>query len=203
ERLFVHPQLPDDLRPRVEAVLAERRRVAEMISDLSQRIDEATRQWPGPFGHGGYAAVTGSAHATRWVGPGPNPGGRPALAPLPHGWIDDDETAWPAQFRDALAVAVRGTGNQAQRQAVQLRFGLGRTRRVLTPREIAHRVGCDHGRVSELVRVATNAIRVTATKPLPARPGANHRASLIAAHLPNRILSSATDIDFDFVTALP
>jgi hypothetical protein len=177
DQMFFHPQLPGDLRPRVEAVLAERRRIATLVGDLSRRIEESTGQH-------------------RRANHGADEGTHSHLSP---GWFEDRDDARPGQFRTAFATAIRRTNNDRQRQATQLRFGLGRARRVLTSREIASRVGCRPAQVPELVRAATTAMHAATVKPQPARLDAYHRACRTAAHIADRVMA---DAGVDFSTAV-
>jgi hypothetical protein len=188
--MFFHPALPADLRPRVEAVLAERDRIAGAVRDLRERIAQFLDPHQGEPDSGPESLWTGS----------PVPPGRPApqpLAPLPDGWITDTEPV-AQQFRAALATAIRRSDSRTRANAALLRYGLGRTRRPLANPEVAQRLGISVGRAQQAIMACVNAIHLTAVAPLPSSPTAHQRASLITAHLARQILG---DLDLTPHTA--
>jgi hypothetical protein len=43
--MFFHPDLPDELRPRVDAIVAEQHCIGETIRQLSERLEQLPAPW--------------------------------------------------------------------------------------------------------------------------------------------------------------
>jgi hypothetical protein len=217
EQRFFPPDLPADLRPRVDAVLAAQQRTAKLVKGLSDRIaglikDDASLNDQGLSGPGpGRRRPTpldpeqssASAAAQR-------PRSRSDLTPPSLDWLTD-EPAGP-QFRVALAAAIRHSKTRPRIEAALLRYGLGRTRRPRTVAEIASKLGITAGTAQQRVNDCLHDIRLAVPVAHSAAPTAGERACIIATHLANQTLGDldlnaddglATRIAELLTTALP
>lgn len=179
-QMFLHPDLPTELRPRVDAVLAERTRIADAVRQLSNRIDQ--------FLGDNKPDTTPAASAAA-----------PRLQPpqLPDEWLQPDQPI-SEQFRTALATAIRRDDSRTRADATLLRFGLGRPRRPLTSREIAAKLNVRAATVAQNVQACLSDIHSAALDRPSGRTNARRRASLTVAHIANQILG---DLDLEEPTA--
>jgi hypothetical protein len=195
-RRYVAPDLPDDLRPRLDGVLAEQNRIAGAVGAFLTRTDaylaEQDIRPADDVGSGGARLML--------LDPTDVPGEvrhqRPArrfpvvfeLTAPPADWLSDDAPA--GQFRTALRTAIRRHDKDKQREAALQRYGLGRTRRPVAVADIARTAGVTTGAVTRWIRDCVGSVYANAVMPLHPRMTAGDRASHIVAHLADQALGN-------------
>ncbi|MGH8898660.1 MAG: hypothetical protein ACRDZ4_16990 [Egibacteraceae bacterium] len=182
---FLNPANPPDVRARVDAALAERARLAEMVAALDRRIAETLAAFEkaeaqAPFDL--YEAIGGGVPA--WRPPPP--------VRVPQEWIDRSRPL-PEVFVDAFQQAVRLNGLPRERRVVALRFGLD-GQPGLTFREIGLDVGHSPNRAREFVRDVLSKIRTEARRGQPGPEwGPGRRASGILVHIATDVIGDPKD----------
>jgi hypothetical protein len=199
EQRFFAPDLPADLRPRIDAVLAAQQRTAELVQQLADRID-AVVQDDAPLdarglsgsgvGRGRPAPLDpdqplASVTTQRFMP-------RPELTPPNLDWLTDEPAG--RQFRSALAAAIRHSKTRPRTEAALLRYGLGRTRRPRTVTQIASKLGVTAGTAQQRINDCLREIYLAVLAARSPAPTAGERACIVATHLANQALG---DLDFD------
>jgi Sigma-70, region 4 len=206
---FANPSNSPEVRERIQIIVAEQARIAELVNDLDRRLEEALAEaerqraalappllelcghqlahpggWPGvcllPAGH-------------------PGPHGLPAWQPPPYGrerirvpaaWIDHARPL-PQVFADAFTMAVQGLDSPRERLVATLRYGLdggpGRTFQ-----QIGRALDRSPARARQLLWNAVSGIALAPLGPDPAW-SPHQRACGIAVHLATEVLGDPTD----------
>jgi hypothetical protein len=190
---FFNPSNPPDVRQRVEEVLAERARLAELVAELDRRLAEAAaltepepepyetfsgRPWPAdsPFDFSGFL----------------RPKKPPPPPRIPEDWINR-LLPLPEVFVDAFMQAVRLNGLPRERRVVALRYGLdGQPGR--TFREIGDELGLSPSRAREFLRDVLYRICgvVRHAQPDP-EWDASRRACGLVVHIAAKVLGDPND----------
>lgn len=181
---YAAPDLPADLRPRLDAALAEQDRRAALVDALAGRIDDALAQRPD---------ATGTPPPARLGDPDDEQ--RPWRPPLPvpePGWLTDKPIG--AQFRAALAAGLRHAPNQNRASTAMLRYGLGRARWPRTAAELAAQLDVAATTVGQRVNEAVSDLLRAAAAPKRSTPVAMRRAAVIAVYLADQAVGSL-DVD--------
>ncbi|MGH8886998.1 MAG: sigma factor-like helix-turn-helix DNA-binding protein [Egibacteraceae bacterium] len=182
---FLNPANSPEVRARVDATLAERARLAEMVAALDKRIAEADahfdfQRWEESVGyvpHPGCAQQTAGLYGE--VGPCVFPLGHIGSCSMypcdqmdrefgptwvPQEWIDRSRP-----FAETFAEAVRGVVGEREQRVVMLRYGLdGNPGR--TFREIALDLGRSPSRARSLLKKAVNQVRASPLRNAPRGP---------------------------------
>ncbi|MGH8899636.1 MAG: sigma factor-like helix-turn-helix DNA-binding protein [Egibacteraceae bacterium] len=222
---FLNPANSPEVRARVDAVLAERARLAEMVTALDKRIAEADahfdfQSWEESLGFVPYpdcAQQTAGLYGE--VGPCVFPLGHTGSCSMypcdetdrefgptwvPQEWIDRSRPL-PEVFVETLVEAVRGVVGEREQRVVMLRYGLdGNPGR--TFREIALDLGRSPSRARSLLGKAVNEVRMTplrgSSKGPPGRRvrvssewPPERRACGIVVHLATEVLGDVTNAD--------
>ena len=208
ERRYIAPDLPADLRPRLDAVLAEQQRLSGVMAALGARIDELLDEHgrsddPGPdeptLSQARLVSLDpdGVAGPARRERPPRRHPGMFVLTTPPEDWLSGDAPA--RQFRTTLRAALRHTlRHQGKQQAVEAalqRYGLGPSRRPVPVADIARTAGVTIATVNRWLRDCTGSVHVAAT--MPELPGmkAGDRACRIVAHLADQALDNLDPTD--------
>jgi hypothetical protein len=208
DNYIANPSNSPEVRRRVRAIVAEQARIAELVNNLDQRLEEALaeaerqRAALAPL-----LEVCGQelADAGGWSGvcllpaghPGPH--GLPVWQPpprrgerirVPEEWID---AARPlaAVFADAFTMAVEGLDAPRERLVARLRYGLDRM-----PGRTFGQIGQALGRSPARARqLLWNAVSGIALAPLGPDPtwSPHRRACGVAVHLATEVLGDPTD----------
>jgi hypothetical protein len=205
---FANPSNSPEVRHRVQGIVAEQARIAELVNDLDQRLAEvmaeAERQraalsplldlcghqladpggWPGvcllPADHPGPHGLP------PWQ---PRPRHRERIR-VPEAWIDRARPR-PAVVANAFTTAVQGLDSPRERLVAELRFGLaggpGRTFR-----QIGQALDRSPARARQLLWNAVSSIALAPLGPDPTWSG-HRRACGIAVHLATDVLGDPTD----------
>jgi hypothetical protein len=205
---FASPSNTPEVRHRVQAIVAEQARIAELVRDLDRRLEqvlaEAERHRaalapllepcgyqpadPGgwsemcllPVGHPGPHGLPG------W----PRPLSRHERIRVPEAWIDHSRPL-PAEFAEVFTMAVEGLDASQERLVAELRYGLdgapGRTFR-----ELGQALGRSPARARQL---HWRAVRNIALAPLGPDPtwSPRRRTCGVAVHLATDVLGDPID----------
>jgi hypothetical protein len=205
---FANPSNSPEVRQRVQMILAEQARIAQLVNDLDRRLEqvlaEAERQRAAlsppllelcghqPAGPGGWPGVCllPAGH--------PGPHGLPAWPPLPRRrerirvpeeWIDQTRPL-PLVFAEAFTMAVQGLDSPRERLVATLRYGLddapGRTFQ-----QIGQALGRSPARARQLLWNAWSSIALAPLGPDPTW-SPQRRACGVAVHLATDVLGDPT-----------
>jgi len=188
EQLCFAPVIPDDLRPRLEAVLAEQQRRSELIQAFASRLDITLDQDEPGDPADAPTRMTVTARVTTLREPAP----RPDVTPPRDGWLTDAPAG--QQFRAALFSAIRHRTSPARAAAARLRYGLGQVRRPRTIAEVADKLGVSPGTVQRNISACLTDIHRSALAAGQTAPTAGGRASVIAVYLADQALG---DLDIN------
>lgn len=211
---FFNPANSPDVRARVEARLAERARLAEMVAALDRRLAEAQasmdlERWEQSLGYvpypdcsehtdGLYGEAGPCVLPLRHAGPcsmySAEPDPRFGPARVPEEWIDRSRPPHEV-FVEAFVEAVQGLARPREQRVVTLRYGLdGKPGR--TFRQIAEDLGRSPSRARDLLWQALSRIRLGSfsSNPQSALP-AEFRARGVVAHLAAEVLGDGTDAE--------
>ena len=208
DRYFANPSNSPEVRQRIRGILAEQARIAELVNDLNQRLEqvlaEAERQHAAlapllePCGYqlpdpGGWSEVCllPSDTLVRTALPGwPPPPRREKRIRVPEEWIDPTRPL-PLVFADAFAMAVEGLDAPRERLVATLRYGLdgapGRTFR-----QMGQALGRSPARARQLLWRAVTSIALAPLGPDPTW-SPSWRACGVAMHLATDVLGDPTD----------
>lgn len=171
DQMYFNPDLPVDLRTRVDNVLERQRRTAEKVQDLCRRIDAFTADMPHRLADGSGLQSPGfPAPPTRWL-------------------RRDREPA--EQFRKALQTIARTLPNPQHRIILQRHYGLSRNHGQ-TLRQIAKELNRHQTTISSNLTTIIDGIRRTAMQ-LPHRPDIHERACAAASWLAREVIGNPYD----------
>lgn len=210
---FLNPANSPDVRARVDATLAERARLAEMVAALDKRLAEVqahfdfqsweeslgvvphpdcAQQTAGLYGEAGPCALPLGHTGPCSMYPGDETDREHGPTQVPQEWIDRGRPL-PEAFVEAFVEAVRGGVGPREQRVVMLRYGLdGKPGR--TFRRIAEDLGRSPSRARSLLQKAVNEVRRTPLRGGPDWPP-QRRACGIAVHLATDVVGDATDAD--------
>jgi hypothetical protein len=199
QRRYAAPDLSEDLRPRLDAVLGEQQRISETVQAFRGRLDEFLDE----------KNHDGLDDPAEIVGPAPlGPDGTPTVrrrrpprkfpgmferTPPPEEWISRDHPA--QQFRSALRAALRRHDKPKSREAALQRYGLGRTRRPVPAADIARAAGVTTATVTRWIRDCVGTVSAGARMPMHSRMTAGDRASFIVVHLADQAMGNLDPAD--------
>jgi Sigma-70, region 4 len=205
---FANPSNTPEVRHRVQAIVAEQTRIAELVRDLDRRLEQvlaeaerhraALAPLPEPCGYqladpGGWSEVCllPVGHPGPHGLPGwPRPLSRHERIRVPEEWIDHTRPL-PAVFAEAFTMAVEGLDASRERLVAELRYGLdgapGRTFR-----ELGQALGRSPARARQL---HWRAVRNIALAPLGPDPtwSPHRRTCGVAVHLATDVLGDPID----------
>lgn len=180
----LNPANPPDVQARVDAALAERARLAEMVAALDRRIDETLAAFEKAKPEPPFDPYEAIGVASAWRPPPP--------VRVPQEWIDRSRPL-PEVFVEAFQQAVRLNGLPRERRVVALRYGLdGQPGR--TFREIGEEIGHSASRAREFLRDVLNKIRAEARRDQPdPQRGPGRRACGILVHIATDVIGDPHD----------
>jgi hypothetical protein len=205
---FANPSNSPAVGQRVQEIVAEQARIAELVNDLNRRLEQVLAEAEQhqaalapplevcghrPAGTGGWPGVCllPAGH--------PGPHGLPTWPPLPRrhervrvpaAWIDPTQPP-PLVFADAFTMAVEGLGAPRERLVAELRYGLDGA-----PGHSFRQIGQALGRSPARARqLHWHAIHTIALAPLGPDPtwSPHRRACGVAVHLATDVLGDPTD----------
>jgi hypothetical protein len=209
QRRYTAPDLPADLRPRLDAVLAEQQRIAGAVAAFGTQLDAYLAEHgepddpapgdtePGSTAPSGARLVSldpdGVPGAARRERPARRFPGMFQLTTPPDEWLSDDAPA--RQFRTALRTAFRHHDKQRPREAALQRYGLGPSRRPTLVADIARTAGVTTATVNRWIRDCVGSVHAGATMPMFPRMRAGDRACRIVAYLADQALGNLDPAD--------
>ncbi|MEV4625334.1 hypothetical protein AB0J90_03445 [Micromonospora sp. NPDC049523] len=197
---YTAPDLAEDLRPRLDAVVADQQRITSVVNTFGARIDEYLAEhhdlspYDIPDGTGLAPLDPDGVPSTAWrERPARRFPGMFELTAPPEQWLSDDAPA--RQFRTALRTAFRHHDKQKPRKAALQHYGLGPGRRPVPVADIAHTAGVTIATARRWVRDCVGSVHANAAMPVlqPKSPG--DRACIIVAHLADQTLGNLDPAD--------
>jgi hypothetical protein len=204
---FANPGNSPKVGQRIQVILAEQARIAELVRDLDRRLEaalaeaERDRVAPTPLlevcGHQ-LAEVGGLSGVCLLPYGHPGPHGLPAWKPpprrgerirVPEAWIEPGRPL-PAVFAEAFTTAVEGLSSSRERLVARLRYGLdGAPGRTFG--QIGQTLGRSPGRARQLLWHAVTSIALAPLGPDPTW-SPPRRACGVVVHLATEVLGDPT-----------